>query len=146
MRKIEQFKKMADDYDQMAVAVQDQALRTMFLEFANQWREAAQEAEILDSRPDRDLARPPICGPGLRLTAADQPVLDRAENRPARRACAGTKRRSLWRVLAATYSPNMSRLADSEAPDGVRTVRPIGECRRYNCRDASNPLQIAADP
>jgi hypothetical protein len=47
MRKIEQFKKMADDYDQMAVAVQDQALRTMFLEFANQWREAAQEAEIL---------------------------------------------------------------------------------------------------
>ena len=35
MRKIEQFKKMADDYDQMAVAVQDQALRTMFLEFAN---------------------------------------------------------------------------------------------------------------
>ena len=48
MRKIEQFKKMADDYDQMAVSVQDQALRTMFLEFANQWREAAQEAEILD--------------------------------------------------------------------------------------------------
>src|SRR5579872_2814723 len=32
MRKIEQFKKMADDYDQMAVSVQDPALRTMFLE------------------------------------------------------------------------------------------------------------------
>jgi hypothetical protein len=48
MRQIEQYKKMANDYDRMAVDVHDQALRTMFLEFANQWREAAQEAEIVD--------------------------------------------------------------------------------------------------
>jgi hypothetical protein len=48
MRRIEQYKKMADEYDRMAVAMQDQALRTMFQEFASQWREAAQEAEILN--------------------------------------------------------------------------------------------------
>jgi len=48
MRLIEQYKKMAADYDEMAAALNDQTLRTMFLEFANQWREAAQEAEIGD--------------------------------------------------------------------------------------------------
>jgi hypothetical protein len=48
MRLIEQFKKMAADYDEMAAAMNDQTLRTMFLEFANQWREVAQEAEVGD--------------------------------------------------------------------------------------------------
>jgi len=48
MRQIEQFKKMAANYDEMAAAVRDQTLRTMFLQFANQWREAAQKAEIVD--------------------------------------------------------------------------------------------------
>ncbi len=48
MRQIEQYKKMAADYDEMAAVVRDQTLRTMFLEFANQWREAAQQAEIVD--------------------------------------------------------------------------------------------------
>jgi hypothetical protein len=48
MRQIEQFKKMAANYDEMAAAMHDQTLRTMFLQFANQWREAAQKAEIVD--------------------------------------------------------------------------------------------------
>jgi hypothetical protein len=48
MRLIEQYMKMAADYDEMAAAVNDQTLRTMFLEFANQWREVAQEAEVGD--------------------------------------------------------------------------------------------------
>ena len=48
MRQIEQFKKMAANYDEMAAAMHDQTLRTMFLQFASQWREAAQKAEIVD--------------------------------------------------------------------------------------------------
>ena len=58
-RQIELYRKVAADYDRMALVVNDQRLRNMFLGFAQQWREAALEAdavelvgtEIIDNMP-----------------------------------------------------------------------------------------------
>jgi hypothetical protein len=36
------------DYDRMALLINDQRLRNMFLGFAQQWREAALEADAVD--------------------------------------------------------------------------------------------------
>jgi hypothetical protein len=46
-RQIGLYKKVADDYDRMALLVNDRRLRNMFLGFAQQWREAALEADAL---------------------------------------------------------------------------------------------------
>jgi hypothetical protein len=46
-RQIGLYRKVADDYDRMALLVNDHRLRNMFLGFAQQWREAALEADAL---------------------------------------------------------------------------------------------------
>ena len=46
MRQIEQYKKMAAEYERMAQVACDEAFRTMYSKFARQWHEAAQQAEI----------------------------------------------------------------------------------------------------
>jgi hypothetical protein len=46
-RQIGLYRKVADDYDRMALLVNDRRLRNMFLGFAQQWREAALEADAL---------------------------------------------------------------------------------------------------
>ncbi len=43
-RQIDLYRKVAADYDRMALLMNDQRLRNMFLGFAQQWREAALEA------------------------------------------------------------------------------------------------------
>lgn len=47
-RQIELYRKVAADYDRMALVVNDQRLRNMFLGFAQQWREAALEADAVE--------------------------------------------------------------------------------------------------
>ena len=47
-RQIEVYRKVAANYDRMALLVNDQRLRNMFLGFAEQWREAALEADAVD--------------------------------------------------------------------------------------------------
>jgi hypothetical protein len=47
-RQIELYMKVAADYDRMALLVNDQRLRNMFIGFAQQWREAAVKAEPVD--------------------------------------------------------------------------------------------------
>ncbi len=44
----EQYRKMAANYDLMALAINDQALRWVYLDFAQQWRELAHRAEIVE--------------------------------------------------------------------------------------------------
>jgi hypothetical protein len=67
---IELYRKVAADYDSMALLVNDQRLRNMFVGFAQQWREAALAKGIND-----DAARAKTCsrwGPEAR-TASDPP-------------------------------------------------------------------------
>jgi hypothetical protein len=52
MRQIEQYKKMAAEYERLAQTLNDQAFRTMYSKFAQQWREAAQKAELADPASD----------------------------------------------------------------------------------------------
>jgi hypothetical protein len=40
-RQIELYRKVAADYDRMALLINDQRLRNTFIGFAQQWREAA---------------------------------------------------------------------------------------------------------
>ena len=47
-RQIDLYRKLAADYDRMALLMTDQRLRNMFLYFAQQWREAAWEADTGD--------------------------------------------------------------------------------------------------
>ncbi len=47
-RQIELYRKVAADYDRMALVVNDQRLRNMFLGFAQRWREAALEADAVE--------------------------------------------------------------------------------------------------
>jgi hypothetical protein len=47
-RQIELYRKVAADYDSMALLVNDQRLRNMFVGFAQQWREAALAKGIID--------------------------------------------------------------------------------------------------
>lgn len=54
MRQIEQYKKMAAEYERLAQAVNDEPFRTMYSKFARQWREAAQNAEIADPVSNSD--------------------------------------------------------------------------------------------
>lgn len=46
MRQVQIYAKLAADYEQVAPVLKDQALRKMYLKFAQQWREAAQQADI----------------------------------------------------------------------------------------------------
>ena len=48
-RQIELYRKVAADYDSMALLVNDQRLRNMFVGFAQQWREAALAKGINDA-------------------------------------------------------------------------------------------------
>jgi len=48
---------MAANYDHMALAINDQELRWVYLDFAQQWREMAQQAETED-----DVDRPKLSG------------------------------------------------------------------------------------
>jgi hypothetical protein len=57
IRPAEQFRKIADNYDRMALAIDDQALRWVYLDFAQQWRDVAQRAEIVDVGPSKLSAR-----------------------------------------------------------------------------------------
>jgi hypothetical protein len=52
MRQIEQYKKIAAQYERMAQTINDEAFRTLYSKFARQWREAAQKAEIPDPVSD----------------------------------------------------------------------------------------------
>ena len=47
-RQIELYRKVATDYDRMALLIKDQRLRNTFMGFAQQWREAALEANAVD--------------------------------------------------------------------------------------------------
>ena len=46
MRQVQIYAKLATDYEQVAPVLKDQALRKTYLKFAQQWREAAQQADI----------------------------------------------------------------------------------------------------
>ena len=49
MRQIEQYNKIAAEYERMAQTLNNEAFRTMYSKFARQWREAAQKkAETVD--------------------------------------------------------------------------------------------------
>ena len=55
MRQVEKYRNIAANYDHIALAINDQELRWMYLDFAQQWREMAQQVETED-----DLDRPQI--------------------------------------------------------------------------------------
>ena len=57
MRQAEKYRNIAANYDHMALAINDQELRWVYLDFAQQWREMAQQAETED-----DLDRPKLSG------------------------------------------------------------------------------------
>ena len=48
IRPAEQYRQMADNYDRMALAMNDEALQRAYLDFAQQWRGIADQAEIMD--------------------------------------------------------------------------------------------------
>ena len=48
IRPAEQYRQIADSYDRLALDIGDQALRSLFLGFAQQWREVAERAEVAD--------------------------------------------------------------------------------------------------
>jgi hypothetical protein len=45
IRPAEQYRQIADSYDRLALDISDQALRSLYLDFAQQWREVAARAE-----------------------------------------------------------------------------------------------------
>jgi hypothetical protein len=51
------YRQIADNYDRLALEISDQALRSLYLDFANQWREVAARAEVVD------LIRPGVSSP-----------------------------------------------------------------------------------
>jgi hypothetical protein len=53
IRPAEQFRRIADSYDRMTLAMSDEALRQAYLYFAQQWREMAERAETLDVAPSK---------------------------------------------------------------------------------------------
>jgi hypothetical protein len=57
IRQAEKYRNIAANYDHMALAINDQGLRWVYLDFAQQWREMAQQAETVD-----DLDRPKLSG------------------------------------------------------------------------------------
>jgi hypothetical protein len=57
MRQAEKYRNIATNYDHMALAINDQELRWVYLDFAQQWREMAQQAETED-----DLNHPKLSG------------------------------------------------------------------------------------
>ena len=48
IRPAEQYRQIADNYDRLAVDISDQALRSLYLDFARQWRDVAARAEGVD--------------------------------------------------------------------------------------------------
>jgi len=48
IRPAEQYRQIADSYDRLALDISDQALRSLYLDFAQQWREVAARAEGVD--------------------------------------------------------------------------------------------------
>jgi hypothetical protein len=48
IRPAEQYRQIADNYDRLALEISDQALRSLYLDFAQQWREVAARAEVVD--------------------------------------------------------------------------------------------------
>jgi hypothetical protein len=65
-RQIDLYEKVAADYDRMALLMNDQRLRNMFLCFAQQWREAASESG--HRRPTRGSETLELCSPILDST------------------------------------------------------------------------------
>jgi hypothetical protein len=57
MRQTEKYRNIAANYDHMALAINDQELRWLYLDFAQQWRDMAQQAETEDN-----LDRPKLSG------------------------------------------------------------------------------------
>jgi len=51
IRPAEQYRQIADRYDRLALDISDQALRSLYLDFARQWRDVAARAEDVDQRP-----------------------------------------------------------------------------------------------
>jgi len=64
-RQVELYEKIAADYEHMAEAVSDRILQDMYLEFAQQWREAAAQRE----QNALSIAADEIAGDGI---AADE--------------------------------------------------------------------------
>ena len=48
IRPTERYRQIADNYDRLALDVSDQALRSLYLDFGQQWREVAARAEAVD--------------------------------------------------------------------------------------------------
>jgi hypothetical protein len=42
------YRQIADNYYRLALEISDKALRSLYLDFANQWREVAAQAEVVD--------------------------------------------------------------------------------------------------
>jgi hypothetical protein len=57
MRQAEKYRNIAANYDHMALAISNQELRWVYLDFAQQWREMAQQVETED-----DLDQPKLNG------------------------------------------------------------------------------------
>jgi hypothetical protein len=62
MRQIEQYMKMAAEYERLAQAASDEVFRTMYSKFARQWHEAAQRAEIAGPGSDHLKSAPSLGG------------------------------------------------------------------------------------
>ena len=48
IRPAEQYRQIADNIDRLALNISDQALRSLYLDFAQQWRDIAARAEDAD--------------------------------------------------------------------------------------------------
>ena len=48
IRPAEQYRQIADNIDRLALNISDQALRSLYLDFAQQWRDVAARAEDAD--------------------------------------------------------------------------------------------------
>ncbi len=48
IRPAEQYRQIADGYDRLALDISDHALRSLYLDFAQQWRDVAARAESVD--------------------------------------------------------------------------------------------------
>jgi len=46
----EQYRQIADNIDRLALDMSDQALRSLYLDFAQQWREVAARAEAVHQK------------------------------------------------------------------------------------------------
>jgi hypothetical protein len=48
MQPAQHYRQIADNYYRSALEISDRALRSLYLDFANQWRDVAARAEVVD--------------------------------------------------------------------------------------------------